>query len=735
MKTLFTSLSTLLLSLFTLTGLAQETLDQFATAPDGIGGTRNPTSLYGGPAPGGSDGNKLGQSFTCGITGRLSKVAIHVANITGSAIGTLEVHSGPGDGGTLLATQAVTFTTGYFSVILTSTINVISGSQYTFLFNKPGQTNNDDVEIYEYYDSDDGMGNIIPAYAAGDMYGGFGPQAFSDQDLDFETYIIPTASCPMVTTSVSSQTNVSCFGNNNGAATVSATGGSGFTYAWAPGGVTTSSATGLIAGTYSCVVTNSCNNTATQIVTITQPSSITVSVMANTSTICLGSTSTLSSSAIGGLSPYTFNWISGPNTSSNVVSPPSTTVYTVNVLDAVGCSKSNTVGVTVTNCFGPVLTGTSCGVTLTSLNQTLNFSSVSGATNYKLEITNSSQPFNVVNVRGNNLTTFNMTWVSGIQYGRTYNIRIAAYVGGVWQAYGNTCTVTTPAVVSIPTTQLSTCGITLSTISQALNFTSVIGATNYELEIVCAAQSFSVVNIRGNNITNFNMSWVAGIQYNRIYDIRISAYVNNSWQPYGSSCQITTPANIPTTQLSTNSCGITTNAINHVLNFDGVAGASNYKVQVINSSQPLNVISVRNSNATTFNLAFVSGIQLGKTYDITVASYVGGVWSTFGPVCQVTTPLSRSARFDYNEDSETIDSDINISTYPNPMFDILNIDFDNLPDYTSVEIYNSIGELVLVQGLTHINNTINTNQLSNGLYHAKVIGNGKLLSVQKIIKQ
>jgi hypothetical protein len=74
-----------------------------------------------------------------------------------------------------------------------------------------------------------------------------------------------------ILTDISSQTNVSCFGASNGSATINATGGNSFTYAWSPSGGTSPTATGLSAGTYNCLVTNNCGNTATQNVVITQP--------------------------------------------------------------------------------------------------------------------------------------------------------------------------------------------------------------------------------------------------------------------------------------------------------------------------------------------------------------------------------------------------------------------------------------------------------------------------------
>jgi len=73
-----------------------------------------------------------------------------------------------------------------------------------------------------------------------------------------------------------SQTNVSSFGGNDGAASVNnATGGtSGYTYSWAPGNPTgngTTSVTGLTAGTWTCTVTDVNNCSTSQTFTITQP--------------------------------------------------------------------------------------------------------------------------------------------------------------------------------------------------------------------------------------------------------------------------------------------------------------------------------------------------------------------------------------------------------------------------------------------------------------------------------
>jgi gliding motility-associated-like protein len=79
-----------------------------------------------------------------------------------------------------------------------------------------------------------------------------------------------SAPCPPVTVTTS-QTNVSCNGAADGSATVVASGGTSFTYAWSPSGGSNSTASGLEAGTYTCTITNECGNSTTQSFTITEP--------------------------------------------------------------------------------------------------------------------------------------------------------------------------------------------------------------------------------------------------------------------------------------------------------------------------------------------------------------------------------------------------------------------------------------------------------------------------------
>ncbi|MCK6640308.1 MAG: T9SS type A sorting domain-containing protein [Bacteroidia bacterium] len=194
-----------------------------------------------------------------------------------------------------------------------------------------------------------------------------------------------------------SQTNVSCFGGSNGAASVNAaTGGSSpYTYNWTPGNPTgdgTTSVTGLTAGSWTCTVTDNNGCTATATFNITSPSAIALTATATPTVICAGQSTMIAASATGGSGSFSYVWTPGSlNGPSHTVTPTTTTTYTVVTTDANTCTASTVLTVSVnplpsvtlsgTNHFCPggstLLTGTSGGTSQWYLNGV----AIVGATN------------------------------------------------------------------------------------------------------------------------------------------------------------------------------------------------------------------------------------------------------------------------------------------------------------------------------------------------------------------
>ena len=158
------------------------------------------------------------------------------------------------------------------------------------------------------------------------------------------TIIITDPNTPL-SASITSSSNVTCTGANNGTASASAVGGApGYIYAWS-NGATTPSITGLAAGTYSVTVTDANSNVVTtSAITITQPTSTPSASASVTSNVSCVGASTGSANVIpsGGTSGYTYAWSNG-STGASISSVPAGN-YNVVVTDANGCNvTSNTV--------------------------------------------------------------------------------------------------------------------------------------------------------------------------------------------------------------------------------------------------------------------------------------------------------------------------------------------------------------------------------------------------------
>lgn len=160
-------------------------------------------------------------------------------------------------------------------------------------------------------------------------------------NVDYDDIIIGSA--PVTATSVMSGNM--CFGDSNGSATVTASGGDGnYTYSWSSGG-TAATESGLAAGTYSCTITDGVGCTTTHTVAVTEPAVLTASSVASGALCNGGSNGSIDLSPSGGTPGYVFLWSNGQTTEDISGIPAGT--YSVSILDANGCTGSAT-GIVVT---------------------------------------------------------------------------------------------------------------------------------------------------------------------------------------------------------------------------------------------------------------------------------------------------------------------------------------------------------------------------------------------------
>ncbi|MBN4066147.1 SprB repeat-containing protein, partial [Candidatus Amoebophilus asiaticus] len=146
---------------------------------------------------------------------------------------------------------------------------------------------------------------------------------------------------PGPTVVITDSVDVSCNGNNDGTATVSAYGGTTpYIYLWS-NSATTVTISSLSPGIYTATVTDANGCVGTASVTINEPA-VLIITMGKTDASCnSGNDGTASATVSGGTNPYTYNWSNGGTGSS--ISNLIAGTYTVTVRDANNCSSIDSI--------------------------------------------------------------------------------------------------------------------------------------------------------------------------------------------------------------------------------------------------------------------------------------------------------------------------------------------------------------------------------------------------------
>lgn len=152
-----------------------------------------------------------------------------------------------------------------------------------------------------------------------------------------------------------------CSGATVSLATTITGGTAPFTYAWSPAtGLSSTTASAPIAShtstiTYTVTVTDANAHVAVQTSTVTVPTSVGVTLTGN-NILCLGGTTSISTTVTNGSSPFTYVWTGGQTTSTiyNVVNG----VYGVTVSDACSNTTFSTITITQPTQLGVTMSGT-----------------------------------------------------------------------------------------------------------------------------------------------------------------------------------------------------------------------------------------------------------------------------------------------------------------------------------------------------------------------------------------
>jgi len=160
-----------------------------------------------------------------------------------------------------------------------------------------------------------------------------------------KTTTVPVSNTGGPSGSLSTTTDVTCFGGTNGAATVTGSGGTGtLTYSWSPAGGSgtgATTATGLPAGTYNVTITDGANCATIVPLTLNQPTQVTATTAVTNSSCNAGSDGKIVLNASGGSPTYSYSWSPAAGGSPTLIGLAAGN-YTCVVTDSKGCPQTFT---------------------------------------------------------------------------------------------------------------------------------------------------------------------------------------------------------------------------------------------------------------------------------------------------------------------------------------------------------------------------------------------------------
>ncbi len=331
---------------------------------------------------------------------------------------------------------------------------------------------------------------------------------------------------------------VLCNGQLTAALSASVFGGTApFTYSWSTG-ATTSSISGVGAGTYTCIATDAASNVYTSTYQVTEPSSL-FAMLTQTNVTCFGGTNgAINLTASGGTAPYSYTWAPLGGNASLANNLPAGT-YTCLISDNNTCQTSVIIGITqpapvnvigfATNtlvCFGQSSTLLGAGALFYTWTGgvTNGVAFVPAATSiYTVTGTNASGCTGtaVVSVSVNPVPTLAVNSTSLICSGNSATLSVTGANTYTWSTLSNASTLSVSPLVttvySVAGTNSVGCQSSQTTTVNVINSNPVVTA-NTNSPVIC--NGFSTV-LYGSGAVSY--TWSGGITDNSAFTPSVSS--------------------------------------------------------------------------------------------------------------------------------------------------------------------------------------------------------------------
>ncbi len=323
--------------------------------------------------------------------------------------------------------------------------------------------------------------------------------------------------------------------------------------------------------------------------------------------------------------------VSTTNLSVTGLSEGTNYYYRVRAVNATGTSGSSNTISTQTTVTPPVATA---GTSVTINSFTANWGAVSGATGYRLDVSDNSGFTPLLGSYTNLAVGGTSQSVTGLLAGTTYYFRVRAEKGSVTSPNSNTIT-----VLTLPAAPTASAATGFSTTAFTANWGSVTSATSYQLDVSTVSNFTSFVTGYNNLSVAGTNSSVSGLAAGITYYYRVRGV--NATGASASSSTITTitisaaPATSAATVIGTNT---------FTANWSAATGAASYRLDVSTLITFTSFVSGYNNLTVAGTSSVVSGLGGNTTYYYRVrAVNASGTSSNSSTITTLTAPVIPTA--------------------------------------------------------------------------------------------
>jgi hypothetical protein len=455
---------------------------------------------------------------------------------------------------------------------------------------------------------------------------------------------------------------------------------------------------------------------------------LSVSASASSSNICSGTNATLTA---GGASNYT--WAPGNFTSAViVVSPSSSSIYTLVGYNGSACPGTSTVSLGVTGqptlAVAATVTNVCSGsaVTLT----------VSGANSYTWQSIGSNATQVTVNptvatsylVAGSNTAGCTSQIAQVITVKNSPNVTASTNKSLI--CVGSSATLTASGASSYAWSNNATSGVTVVSPIVSTTYTVVGTGTN-----ACTAQKTVAVNVYQHPMT---VSQPTTICAGKSVNVSASAggISSYTWSNGANAAAISVSPSVTTTYVA--SANTQTNGMS-CLSSGSVVVTVNALPVLVASAVPASICrkEVSTISVTGANTYIWSNIKTDPSFTVAPASAANFTYSVVGTDnngCEGSTQVVLQVN-NCTGISEVNTGAATVNVYPNPSKGLFTVHVATVPHNAVYKVYNSIGALVKEQACNATTVTFDLEKEANGVYFIDLMQDGKKITTSRIIKE